>query len=230
MKIHRFIEKFEGQGSYKIVSVERYNQIVNVLRLTVGAQIIVVDGKGSEGKAEITKIGNSTIEIHIRDVVQKIDYLREVYLFCNILKNDNFELVVQKATELGVVSIIPITTERTVKLNLNRTRLEKIIEEAVEQSGRVTIPTLEDSANFINAIEYAKKFDEIIMFEQHIQNDTMNIKSNAKIAVFVGPEGGWTNEEIYYGKKNGAHFISLGPTTLRAETAAIIGTYAALNL
>ena len=131
MKIHRFIGNFEiNIGDLKINGKELLNQFRSVLKLKVGEKIILCDGKINEGVAEIKAYGKDYIEVEIQEVsVNKNEPVREVILYCSILKRENFELVVQKATEVGIKEIIPIITERTVKLDIRKDRLEKIIKE-----------------------------------------------------------------------------------------------------
>ena len=133
-------------------------QISRVLRLKIGEQIILSDGELNEKLVEIKEISKNFIEgIVLKSY--KNENEAEVYgiLYCAILKRENFELVVQKAIEIGISEIVPIITERTVKLNLNYERLEKIIKEDSEQSGRGRLPVLKKDMKFKEAIESAKK-------------------------------------------------------------------------
>jgi 16S rRNA (uracil1498-N3)-methyltransferase len=155
---------------------------------------------------------------------------RRVILYCAVLKRENFELVVQKAVEIGVAEIVPIVTERTVKTNLNLSRLEKIIKEAVEQSGRGVLPKISAPQNFSDTLKAVKGND--INWFCAIGSDSMSTKLDSSvktIGVLVGPEGGWTAHEIEQAKMAGLDFVGLGRTVLRAETAAIVATFLAVN-
>ena len=228
MRLHRFVEKFNTVENYEITDRERINQISKVLRLNIGDKIILTDGEGQEAEAEIIAISKKAISVKIGKVVKKQEDWNNVVLYCNILKRENFELVVQKATEMGVAKIVPLLCERTVKQKINHQRLEKIIEEAVEQSERVFIPKLDEEMKFKNAITEAKRGGEIILFEKNGENSA-KLKSSKTISIFIGPEGGWTTEEIKLAKDAGAIIKSLGETNLRAETAAIVSTFITIN-
>src|SRR3989344_4947911 len=146
MKIHRFIGNFKIKiGALRINDEELLNQLRNVLKLKVGEKIILCDGRRNEGSAEIKEYGKDYVEVEIKEVgVNENEPEKQVILYCSILKRENFELVVQKATEIGIKEIVPIITERTVKLDIRKDRLEKIIREAAGQSGRGTVPVLHE--------------------------------------------------------------------------------------
>ena len=229
MKIHRFIVGFGIKiGDLRLTDTVLFNQLRNVLKLKVGEIVILGDGKMNEGSAEIISYGNDFIEFNIQEInSNNNESERKINLYCSILKKENFELVVQKATEIGVSEIIPLITSRTVKLEIRKERLEKIIKEAAEQSGRGVIPILYDPVSFNEAIQLIPKNNANIFFDSSgklFENWKLKIE-NSQTGVWVGPEGGWTLDEIEMSKSSGFEIISLGSTTLRAETAAIIGAY-----
>lgn len=231
MKIHRFIGDFDlSKKEVEIKNPENINQIKNVLRLKKGEKIILSDGKGSEAEITLTFISSKKITGTIDKLnephsakASRGEY-RKVNLYLSILKKENFELAVQKATECGVEKIIPIITERTIKTGINIKRLEKIILEASEQSGRNIIPTLSPILKFEDALNDAKDNKEKIIF--HLVENVYSPDKNTKTAsIFVGPEGGFTEKEIELAKNAGFTIASLGHLTLRGETAAIVATY-----
>src|SRR3989338_8673698 len=127
MKLHRFILPFEiVGGQVEITDREVVGQIRNVLKLKAGEQVLLCDGEMNEVIAEISAIGKEVIKVNvIKEQRNENEPLRKVMLYCAILKRENFELVVQKATEIGVAEIVPVITRRTVKLALKQERLEK---------------------------------------------------------------------------------------------------------
>src|ERR1051326_307748 len=135
MKIHRFIGDFNiSKDRYVITEDELIHQIWNVLKLRPGEEIRLFNGHLQEYRARIVERNSQGILVLIESQVQnESEPQRTVKLFCAVLKKENFELVCQKATEVGVSEIIPIVTDRTVKLNLRSERLEKIIKESAEQ-------------------------------------------------------------------------------------------------
>lgn len=231
MKLHRFIGDFQlNKPSLKVRDEELANQIRNVLKLRKEELVILGDGQSNEARARIVEIGRDFIEFEILERYRNENELdRSVILYCSILKKENFELVVQKATEVGVREIVPIISARTVKLDIRRDRLEKIIKEAAEQSGRGIIPALRDPIDFEQAIKGAGDNKANLFFDSSgklTENFKFNLE-NSPLRVWIGPEGGWTHEEIQSAEKEGFEVVSIGKTTLRAETAAIIASYIA---
>jgi 16S rRNA (uracil1498-N3)-methyltransferase len=141
------------------------------------------------------------------------------------LKKSNFELVVQKATEIGVGEIVPILCKNTVKTGLNLKRLEKIAKEAAEQSKRVTLPKIEKILSFKEAIEKARNFDLKILFDISGKNPSFLKRKVKNVAIFIGPEGGWDKSEIELAKKENFEILNLGKLNLRSETAAIVSSF-----
>lgn len=160
-------------------------------------------------------------------VATKVIPQKNITLYMAIIKNSNFDLVVEKATELGVSKIVPIQTSRTVKSGLNFERLRKLAIEASEQSGRIDIPEISEIMDFDNALSDAKQLIENKSgFFGHIsdeKSDFLSSELKKDVAIFIGPEGGWTDEEIVKFEQEGVLPLSLGQFVLRAETAAIVG-------
>lgn len=231
MRLHRFIvENTLFNKSHKITKPEIVNQIKRVLRLKKGEDFIISNGQGHESVVTISAVTNNFIEIKTKKKTESTkEPQNKVTLYCSILKKENFELVAQKATEVGVSEIYPLISDRTVKLNLNQARLEKIILEAAEQSGRGIIPVLHDPLTFAEASQKSSKNDLNLFFEPTAKNifDKKLLKGKNNIGVFVGPEGGWSEEEIKEAEKNTFKNINLGKLILRGETAAIIASFLA---
>lgn len=237
MRLHRFVGNFDlSQKQIVVNDADFINQAKNVLRLKVGDELILCDGKMNEAKARFTELGSSASKLEILEVYKnKNEPKNYVVLYCPILKKENFEWAVQKAVEVGVKEIAPIITARTVKLGLNYERLNKIIKEAAEQSGRGILPLLREPMNFEEVLKSAKENSTNLFFQigypsiVHKRADRPKCVQ-CKIGVFVGPEGGWTEEEIKKAQSNGFTLVGLGKTILRAETAAIIASYLTANL
>ncbi len=252
MKIHRFIDNFDLNKPEFEIGGEIAHQIIKVLKLKVGEKIELSDGKGISAMAEIKKISEKNIKVKINKITQENKNAKEINLFCAVLKKENFELVVQKATECGVSRIIPMITSHTVKTGLNLERLQKIAKEASEQSGRTTVPKIIEPIDFLKSLKLTNKNNLNIFFDKsgELLSETHGYFSAEKFLVlapsrsqgvsynnspssinlFIGPEGGWTEKEIEEVKNLNFKIASLGPLTLRGETAAIIATYLASNL
>jgi|SRR3989344_5433794 len=230
MKIHRFILRFDVKSPEIIITdYEIIHQIKDVLRLEIGDSIAITDGKGNEVRAKIEAMEKISIKLRaIRPVENKMDKEIETILYCSLLKNKNFELVAQKATEVGIKTIVPIITKRTVKHGFNYFRLQKIIKEATEQCGRATIPLLCHPMDFGEAINDAKGNSLNIFFHmggEKFDPAELKEKSLKRIGIFIGPEGGWLDTELDLAKEKNCKIRSLGNSTLRAETAAIVASY-----
>ncbi|MEI7765006.1 MAG: RsmE family RNA methyltransferase [bacterium] len=256
MKIHRFIGSFDlSKKEINIVDKEIVNQMKNVLRLKVGELVEVCDGINISAIAEIIKIEKDNINVSIKETIKdKNKTKNDVILFCAILKKENFELVVQKTTETGVSKIVPIITSRTIKNGLNMERLRKIAKEASEQCGRTNVPIISEPITFDESLKLINNKNTNMIFnaegeltfethytgrqsehskfsaENYVRVSKDNSLTAEQINIFIGPEGGWTEEEIEKTKNLDFKTASLGPLILRGETAAIVATYLISNL
>jgi len=233
MHLHRFVVVDDFNTQYlRIANPDILDQWQKVLRLKTGEQVILVNGQSKEALVKIINLDNDFAEVEILEVRENQNEPKvEVILYCSILKKENFEWVVQKATEVGVKEIVPLITKRTVKLNLRNERMEKIIQEAAEQSGRGVIPLLGNPIKFEEVIKFVKNNDLNLFFDPSGESFHKNMlpKGVKRIGVFIGPEGGWTEEEIFEAKHNDFVIVTLGNLILRAETAAIISSYLVVN-
>ena len=228
MRLHRFFVKENiGENSEIEISEERIvHQFRSVFRLGVGDKIIVFNGDSKDYECEIVEIGKKDLRLKILDSRMVHKSKKEVTLFMSLIKKENFELVCEKATELGVAKIVPVVSERTTLKNLNRDRIEKILIEASEQCGRGDVPILGEVSNLKDLI-----LSEENLFVADFGGESFSdlSLSTHHSSLLIGPEGGWTPEERDLFKENNIKSFSLGETTLRAETAAIVATFLALN-
>lgn len=236
-KIHRFIDKnFDLNKSEIEITGEIAHQIIKVLKFEIGEKIELSDGKGAVGFGKVKNLNKNSVLVEI-EKVEKLEENKKTTLFCAVLKKENFELVVQKATECGISKIVPVITDRTIKTGLKLDRLEKIAKEASEQSGRSIIPEISEPVSFEKSLELIKKEDLNILFDISGEKFSEIIKNNfEKANIFIGPEGGWTENEIEKAcpssgvvKNLNFKIASLGRLTLRAETAAIISSFLISN-
>jgi 16S rRNA (uracil1498-N3)-methyltransferase len=229
MKLHRFIGEYDlSQGGLSVENAAFVSQLRNVLRLNAGDEIILADGRLNEAIVKITKFSKTSFEAEVLKAFRNTAEISgNIVLYCAVLKKTNFEIAVQKAVEVGVREIVPLLTSRTVKFNFMKDRLEKIILEAAEQSGRGIVPALYRPLDFIDAVKDARKSEFNVFLHPPVSDSFPCSEHPNNIGIFVGPEGGWTNEEVEMAKHGGFRFASLGPLTYRAETAATIGVYLA---
>lgn len=232
MKLHRFIVDFPLAGDQITIKDSKLaHQIKTVLRLKIGEEFLLADGRGNEARAKIADFENAGFSAVILEKFKNVSEPEtKVKLYCAILKRENFELAAQKAVEVGVSEIVPLITRRTVKLAFKKERIETILKEAAEQSGRGLVPVLGEAAKLAEAAKEARQNDLNIFCDASGEN-IYNILRNTgakNIGLFVGPEGGWEEGELALAKEAGFSFASLGPTTLRAETAAITASFSTI--
>lgn len=195
------------------------------LRIRVGDYITVFDGNGNEYSCKVKDIKKDRTELDILDFAKEVGETKtDIALYLSVIKQDRFELAVQKATELGVKKIVPVYSAFTQRGgSLNYERLTRIAVAACEQCGRSRIPTIEPCIEFNELLERASKTLMIFPWERELQNSLKSaIDKNAPaVSVFVGPEGGITESEKLQLVNAGARSVTLGHRILRAETAAI---------
>jgi 16S rRNA (uracil1498-N3)-methyltransferase len=225
----------EGDISDNIINIsgEDVKHIKKVLRLMPGDNLILCDGKGNDYMVRIEKIDQDHINTKI--VTSKPNETEPpivVTLFQGLPKSDKMDLIIQKTIELGINRIVPIITERTVVKFDNRkdidnkiSRWQRISTEAAKQSNRGIVPKIEEPLLFEDALEVSKTCDlRIIPYENEKIGTLKNIISDRNInniAVFIGPEGGFSENEINKSIISGIKPVTLGPRILRTETAGI---------
>jgi 16S rRNA (uracil1498-N3)-methyltransferase len=190
----------------------------HVVRVRDGEEVEVFNGRGASFVAKYSAEG-----LLLAGPAPDREARTALHLAMAIINLDKFDIVLQKATELGVRSIIPLVTDR-VEIRAERyrgkaERWRKIVFEAVKQSGRSVIPIIEEPAKFEDAV---KRDGMKILFDADT-NPATEQPSNAA-TLFIGPEGGWSENELRLARENGCVFASLGVRRLRAETAAIVAT------
>lgn len=216
MRIDRFFIQ-DSIGDQKTINVTDENvvhQWRKVLRYSPGVEMDLCDNSGFIYRGTLLSYDNGA-EVEITDKKEGI-VPKDFTLYMAVIKKDNFELVVQKATELGVTKIVPVLCDFSPKLNLNMGRLEKIMREASEQSERAVMPELVEVTTFEDVLNTAPENTVVLMARR--EGETKNTD-----AIFVGPEGGWSEKEIKAFEEKRIAKVSLGETVLRAETAAIAG-------
>jgi len=231
MRLHRFyINELVGSKTEIILDDSSVvHQIRKVFRLKKGDLLIIFDGSGSDFTCGIEDFRDDTIILGMRSVTKsRFMPEREVYLYAALVKKDTFEWIVEKATELGVTKIIPVIAERTEKKAVNEERLKKIALEASEQSGRGSVPEIATVIDLRQAVSDLKSgMDKaldikIISFHTDAELfDVSDIKGNKALACFIGPEGGWSPDEIALFHENKIPVKSIGTQVLRAETAVV---------
>jgi 16S rRNA (uracil1498-N3)-methyltransferase len=214
-------------------------QISLVLRLKPGAEVIVLDGKGSEYSVKLRDVSASNVtgDILSQKLTTSEPAIRVTLLLC-LTQREKFEWILQKCTEIGVAAFIPVISSRSL-VQGNREvagkfeRWQRILREASEQSHRGLIPELRSPLRFEDAValpEFQSSCRLIPWEEEKSQglHEALSGNQSANVTLAIGPEGGFSEGEIAIAKKAGYLPVTLGPRILRMETAAI--TAAALVL
>jgi 16S rRNA (uracil1498-N3)-methyltransferase len=229
MRLHRFYVLQPLGEEVVIEDVPTIKQWLKVFRYTQGDSVIVFNGDSYEYVYQLQETSHTRCVLTLIEKKPGLISTRKSYLYLACIKKDLFELVCEKATECGVTDIIPIITDRTEKKHLNEERLRTIIKEASEQSGRGNILTLHSTVTLRDALTHVHTLTSIdniyvaTLFGQPIADILKQPRKEepTPLAFFVGPEGGWTPEEESLFEHDNLQRVSLGNTTLRAETAGI---------
>lgn len=226
-KFHRFIGEYQlGQGTMRIDDEDLAHQMRNVLKLLPGEIVIIGDGRGNEAQCRILSYDRDAVLLEGISVGRNaVELPGRTTLYCAVLKNENFELAAAKATEVGISEIVPLVTKRTVKLNLKLERVQKIVRESAELAGRGLIPTIQPIQEFEKILIPARKNDANFFFDPSGQPFHGVVASIRQAGVFIGPEGGWEEDELEVAKKVGMRIVSLGNLIMRAETAVVVGSF-----
>ena len=232
-----FVEPQTLAEEVVVLGDEDHRYLTRVLRLDVGETVTLFDGQSVEATARITRIGPRALELKIeeRRPVAGIDR-PSVTVIQALAKGDKLDLVVQKATELGAARIIPVTTTRAIaRLDANtlrtmsrRSRWQKIAREASRQSGRLDVPEVEGVTPLVTAMNASPKDAlKLLLWEGARQTTLRTVLPPAdeapqQIVIAVGPEGGFTVEEVEAARHAGFTPVGLGPRILRTETAALV--------
>ena len=214
------------------VEGEEVKHIKKVLRLRAGDEVAVFDGLGREFEGTIVEEGLSSVVIRVQNVLSsKRDSPVEVTLAQSLLKGEKMDYLIQKATELGVKDVIPFLSSRSVPLldklgKLKRQhRWEKIAIEASKQCGRGVVPKIESLQDYSDMLRTASPNTlRLILWEREgtkLKQIFERSKERKKVFFIIGPEGGFSQEEVEEAKRAGFIPVTLGRRILRAETASL---------
>lgn len=232
-------EAFNSDFGSVTLETDEARHLREVLRLKPGDHVYVFDGAGKEFQCTIESSARDVVHLNILAEVApaRPESPLQLTLAVALLKSDKFDLVVQKATELGVVRVVPVLTKLAdVRLrdesdaDKRLVRWRRITLEAAKQSGRALVPEISAPVSFADLITAGEPYGHRnLMFAERGGQSLMSLKQNAadlqrSVTSLVGSEGGWTDAEIEQAKNAGWVVVTLGGRTLRAETAAIAVT------
>lgn len=230
-----FVEASQIQGTRIVITGEDVNHIKNVLRMKKGEEISVrAGGDKREYRCGIEEVLADEIVCRLRFVKEEgLELPSRVYLFQGLPKADKMEFIIQKAVELGAHEIIPVSCRRAVvKLDERKAagkieRWRRIAEAAAKQSRRGIIPQVKEVMTMAQAIEYSRACKvRLIPYElaegmKRTRELIGNLKPGEDVAVFIGPEGGFEEDEVEAAAADGICPITLGKRILRTETAGM---------
>lgn len=238
--MHRFFVSGQELTGFETVvlppAISR--QIATVLRLRPGEQVAIFDGSGEELIVTLEQVSASAAAGVIADRRKPLVEPELSITLCQaVLKADRFEFVLQRCTELGVVAFQPVIADRCVASMPSGGRLERwerIVREAAEQSGRVTIPPIAPAIAISDLAAAPGLQPSILLWEEEsgvplqVALDRQLATSPSRIALIIGPEGGIAPAEAEFLRSRGVAVAGMGRRILRAETAAVAATVAAL--
>lgn len=244
------VESSQLSGDVITVAGEEHRYLTRVLRVELGDHVVLFDGKNQEAEAQVTRIGPRALELKVIERRSAVVPDRPaVTLIQGLTKGDKFDLVVQKATELGVSRIIPVSSTRAVirpelgRALARQVRWQKIAREASRQSGRIDIPEVTPIVPLQQALsESSPQSLRILLWEGARGKSlrtvlpaaaqapdptaaaaaTPTMDKSQAVTLAVGPEGGFSNEEVADAERLGFVISGLGPRILRTETAPLV--------
>lgn len=224
---HRFYcPQLPDTGSAQLDDTEAHH-LIHVLRHAVGDIIELFDGQGLSAECRIAVIRKRDATVEVLGTKRETPPTRSLILATSVPKGDRFDWLIEKATELGVARLIPITTQRSV-VDPRASKLDKLrntVIAACKQSGRNTLMAIDAVTSFPDVLRTLDR--ESLSLIAHPSGQTLekilaaNRPDHTQELVFIGPEGGFSEQEIEEALGFGVHSISLGSNILRMETAAI---------
>lgn len=230
-----YIEQDQIHDEFITIEGSDVNHIKNVLRMKIGEAMILCDGKGMDYHCTIDSLSNDFVQAKIVKAEDtQTELPAKIYLFQGLPKKDKMELIIQKAVELGVYQVVPVMMKRSVvklddkkKEQKKLERWQSIATSAAKQSGRGIIPEVVPVMSYKEAISMAKEMDYGVLPFEHAKGmeETKRIikevQGKKTAAIFIGPEGGFEDDEVAYAMESGIQPITLGKRILRTETAGL---------
>lgn len=232
---HFFVKPEQIAGKEARITGPDVNHIANVLRMKPGAEVMISDGSDWEYLCRIREITRDEVLLDVREENRGVSELPvRITLYQGLPKSGKMELIIQKAVELGVSRVVPVETRRCV-VRLDERRASSkvkhwrgIAESAAKQSGRLVIPEVSAPEKFSAALSEAEADDvRLIPYEcaegmERTRELIASVRPGQKISVFIGPEGGFEEQEIAEAEAHGFTPLTLGKRILRTETAGLV--------
>ena len=234
---HFFVKPEQISGTEAYIEGPDWNHAANVLRVRPGEQVLLSAGEDWDYLCTVTELDRASQRVLLKVTEENLD-VRElpvrITLYQGLPKSDKMELIIQKAVELGAARIVPVETARCVvkldrkKAEAKQKRWQSISESAAKQSGRSIIPEVAMPLSYGAALQEAASADvRLIPYEnaegmERTRRILSEVRPGQRIAVFIGPEGGFEEKEIRLAEEQGFSAVTLGKRILRTETAGFV--------
>jgi len=228
---HFIVEASIDPASPVILTGSKAHHAFRVLRLRVGDKVSVADGQGSGYWAQIAHISPEKVVLEIRDRRPSPEPRHQVILIQGWPKGDKLDLIIEKGTELGVHSIFVVQTQRSIPRppleaqGRRKERWQRKALAAAQQSRRHWVPRIEGPLSLLQALDLLPPHTFLLVpWEEERQRDlrqALSLWEFQPVGLFIGPEGGFSQEEIEIIREKGGLTVTLGPRILRTETASL---------
>lgn len=212
-------------GARVVLAGDEHRHLIKVLRLAVGDEVVLFDGRGAEVLARLVAVDARSAELTLGERRSVAVGAAEITLLQGVPRGERMDLIVQKTTELGVGHIVPVLAARCVALpaSSRARRWATIAQEAARQSGRADVPTVAEPQALAAALAAVAAGVRLVLHERTRGRSLRSaLPATGAVALLVGPEGGFTDDEIALAEGHGFVAVGLGPRILRAETAALV--------
>lgn len=224
-RIRMYIDNVLEVGTQLFCDEKQAHYLLNVMRLNVGDEVFVFNGKDGEFSTEVVDVQKKKCVLKVVSKLCEYSQCPDVWLLFAPLKKDNTDFVVEKATELGVRKIIPVITEYTSNQKVKLERMILQVTEASEQCRRQDVPMVCREENLQKVLQNWDKNRKLIYLDESLKSKPAQEqmpKCKAPVAILVGPEGGFSEKELEMLRNlDYTYGVSLGNRILRAETAAV---------
>jgi len=228
LKVRIYLDQKLNLGLDLILEKEDTHYLNNVMRLREGDNVFLFNSKDGEFKGEIVSFDKKKIKVRLNSKIENTNKPGKISLIFSLIKSSKLDYLIQKCTEIGVKSFVPVISQKSVAKNLNIKRTEKIIKESCEQSNQLILPVIHEVEKLEKKL---KSFDKnSIIFFADINSSNNKIEAvhennkNHEFYLLVGPEGDFSlKERDLLNSMSNCIPISLGQNILRSETAAVVG-------
>lgn len=226
MRINCLVDSAYWNDSHITLLPKQSHHLLRVLRVKLGQSITIFDGKGNVAHAEVDQVEKDKVILNLIKRWQEPKPTKSIILAQSLPKPDRWDLVLQKAVELGATEILPMETKHT-EYHLSEKKIKRwhqIIQAAAEQSEVRWLPILHETMSYKDALLNLKRVEVPLIASLYPNAESMqsiNLDKAQSVSILIGPEGDFTEKEIDEAYQSGVTPVSLGPRILRTETAAI---------